>query len=222
MGGIVTDLILINGSPKTKGSASGVILQGLKQALPREISVRECAIRTAPLTEEAVQAAVCSDVLVFAFPLYVDGLPSHMIDALLKLECSLKSAPPKERFVYAIANCGFYEGHQCAPALQMMENWSARSNLSWGQGLGVGAGGMLSGLESVPMGAGLKKNLGKALRAMAGRILSCEQAETSYITANFPRYLYKAAAEIGWRKGAKANGLRTKDLFAQPGKEDTV
>ncbi|MDD3225429.1 MAG: hypothetical protein PHX70_12160 [Clostridium sp.] len=37
--------------------------------------------------------------------------------------------------------------------------------------------------------------------------------ENIFITANFPRFLYKFAAQMGWQKDIKKNGLRRKDLF---------
>lgn len=217
MEGIVTDIALINGSPKARKSASGAILQSLKPYLPQGARIREFSFRNASPSKEMLADAAACDVLVFAAPLYVDGLPSHVVAALLALEEILRSAPPKERTIYAIVNCGFYEGHQAGVALRMFRNWCMGSNASWGQGIGVGAGGILSELEAVPMGRGPKKNLGEALQALAENIALRGQAELVFLTANFPRFLYRTAAEFGWRKQAKANGLHTRDLFAQPG-----
>ena len=216
-GGIFTNIALINGSPKVKDSASGVILKGLKGMLPSDAHTQELFFRTAKPSDETLAKAVACDTLVFALPLYVDGLPSNVIGALLELQTALQAAPKQARTVYAVVNCGFYEGKQNRHALEMMENWCNRAGIHWGQGIGVGAGGMLAGLESVPMGKGPNTNLGQALRTLVKNLESGAQADSLFITANFPRFAYKAVAEFGWRQQGKANGLKTKALFAKPG-----
>lgn len=114
-----------------------------------------------------------------------------------------------------MVNCGFYEGHQNKLALEMMENWCVKARLKWGQGIGIGAGGMLSGLKNVPIGHGPKKNLEKAFNQLTNNILNSSSEENIFVNANFPRILYKFAAEMGWRQAIKANGLKRKDLFLQ-------
>lgn len=88
------------------------------------------------------------DALVFAFPIYVDAIPSSLLGHLQKLEHDIKDKGLKCR-VYGIANCGFYEGRQCGPSLKMLGNWSSRANLPWGGGIGVGAGEMVGVIRLV-------------------------------------------------------------------------
>lgn len=207
-------IALINGSPKAKDSASGYLLQELKSFLEQDNNlISEYHFRKPQLTmEEMVQLAECN-ALIFAFPLYVDGIPSHMLNCLIQLESFFSSIKEKDIIVYSIANCGFYEGHQTAIAIEMMKNWCIKAGLQWGQGVGIGAGGMLISIKSVPIGHGPKKNLGIAFEKLASNILERSSGEDIFITANFPRILYKLAAEKGWRNLIKANGLKRKDLF---------
>lgn len=153
------------------------------------------------------------DALIFAFPLYVDGIPSHLLNCLIQLEMHFSGIKEKDTVVYALINCGFYEGHQAKLALEMMENWCARAGLKWGQGVGIGAGGMLLSIKNVPLGHGPKKSLGKAFKQLSDNILKRTSAGSIFISLNFPRALYKLAAETGWRLAIKNNGLKTKDLF---------
>ena len=220
--GFATDIALICGSPKGKNSASWVILQGLRDALPPQAAVREYAIRTAPLPEQALRGIAACDVLVFAMPLYVDGLPSHMVGALLQLEAGFRETPQKERTAYALVNSGFYEGHQNAHALHMLRHWCRRAGVRWGQGIGAGGGGMLPETQNIPMGHGPKKRLGQALQTLAEAIVSGGQAEDLYITQNFPRVLYRMSAESVWRRKGRKNGLSKQELFAAPGEGPTA
>ncbi len=205
---------LINGSPKLKESASGCILCDLKSLLDNgNHVVYECSFRKPQLSLEEMKNLAECDVFVFAFPLYVDSIPSHLLNCMIQLEDFLSELKERDIKVYAVVNCGFYEGHQNKPAIEIMKNWCVKSGLIWGQGIGIGAGGMITSLKNVPMGQGPKRNHGIALKQLASNILSGVSADDLYITANFPRFLYKLAAERNWIQSAKANGLKRKDLF---------
>lgn len=205
-------IALINGSPKISGSASGSILQYLRSFLEAETNaIYDCHFKGPVVSAEDVAALSECNVLIFAFPLYVDGIPSHLLSCLVQLEQSLAKVN-KEIMVYVVANCGFYEGHQNSLAISMMENWCTKAGLKWGQGIGIGAGGMISGNQNIPLGYGPKKNLGKVLARMAENVCQCASDEHVFITANLPKIVYKLGAEINWWLTAKANGLKRRDL----------
>lgn len=207
-------IAFINGSPKVKDSASGCILEELKEFLEKDSNIiSEYCFRKPQVSEKEIEQLIKCDILVFAFPLYVDGIPSHLLNCLIQLEKVFETINKKDINIYTLVNCGFYEGHQNKLAIEMMENWCLKAGLKWGQGVAVGAGGMISAIKDVPIGRGPKKNLGKALIQFASNILKCDSEENIFITANFPRILYKLAAEMGWRQSINKNGLKRKDLF---------
>ncbi len=201
---------LINGSPKFKDSASDCLLEELKEYL-KDTEVKKLELHTPVLAATEQTLLLDSDALVFSFPLYVDGIPSHLLHCLTGLEQLLRDNKRNIR-VYAIVNCGFYEAHQNKHALQIMKNWCVRANLSWGQGVAVGAGGMVLSIRSVPPGAGPKKKLTMALQELASTIREDKESQDIYVTPGFPRFLYKASADLGWGQAIKANGLKPKDL----------
>jgi multimeric flavodoxin WrbA len=208
------NIALINGSPKSKDSASGHVLKALKAFLePDRNGFTEYSFRKSQVSEEEMKQLGQSDVLVFAFPLYVDGIPSHLLSCLVQLESFFTELCKKDILVYALVNCGFYEGHQNNIAIEMMKNWCAKAGLKWGQGVGIGSGGMLPMLNNIPIGKGPTRNLEAALKQVSGNVIQGMSSEDISITANFPRLLYKLAAEMGWRKAVKENGLKRRDLF---------
>ncbi len=207
-------IALINGSPKSHGSASGCILHELKAFLDNANNmICEYSFRNPQLSSEEIKNLTECNALVFAFPLYVDGIPSHLLNCLIQLETLFSAIKDKNILVYSMVNCGFYEGNQNELAIEIMKNWCIKAGLKWGQGIAIGAGGMLPMLKSVPIGHGPMKNLGRALKQLANNILKSTPDDDIYITANFPRILYKLAAEMGWRQAIKANGLKREDLF---------
>ena len=205
-------IALINGSPKTSNSASEVLLHTIQTMLPSDADIREFKFNRAELDETELQAVTDSEVLVFAFPLYVDGIPSHLLGCLTQMERTLKLNPMRKIRVYAIVNCGFYEGKQAAIALEMLKNWCAKAGVLWGQGAGIGGGGFLASLEGISRGQGSTKNLCEALKILAGNLSTDSHAANVDTVPNFPRVLYTLGGNLGWRKAIKANGLSARDL----------
>ena len=71
--------VLINGSPKLKGSASGMILGDLKKILDGKTEMEEVDFHTNIVNPEAMETLKKADKIVVAFPLYFDGIPSHLL-----------------------------------------------------------------------------------------------------------------------------------------------
>lgn len=205
-------IAFINGSPKVKDSASGIILEELKQFIDNSSMISEYFFRKPSVTKEEMGKLSESDALVFAFPLYVDGIPSHLLRCLMDLEEYFKSVGNSNIIVYALVNSGFYEGEQNKIAIEMMENWCEKAGLIWGQGIGVGAGMMMHSVINVPTGQGPKKDFGNALRILGENISKGNSGGNLCITANFPKFLYRISGNFGWIQSAKKNGLKKKDL----------
>ena len=203
-------IALINGSPKVNNSASKLLLADLKRILTARTSnspieeneILEIDMHNTVVSTEALKMLHDSDTWVIACPLYVDGIPAHLLSCLVQLEtCDWTDCPIR---IHGIVNCGFYEGIQAEFALDILQNWSAKTGLTWGGGIGVGGGGALAQVPRAP--------IEKALRAMAGKILRREAQENNYVSVAFPRFLYKMAAQMGWRQMIKANGGKSRDL----------
>lgn len=74
----------INGSPKTKNSASAYLLQELKSLLEQDgIIVTDYNFNKPSLSKEEMAQLKDYDIFVFSFPLYVDGIPSHLLNCLI-------------------------------------------------------------------------------------------------------------------------------------------
>ena len=228
-------IALLNGSPKLKNSSSGILLTDLKRCLSEladtdhsatsetynvKPEISEIALRHPSVSEEIAANLQTADAWVISCPLYVDGIPGHLLSCLVSLEkynrekYNQESETSQQRkiHVYGIVNCGFYEGIQAETALEILENWCARTGFTWGGGIGVGGGGALAMMSSPKPGSGPKAPIDRALQAMADNIRRQEIQQNCYASVAFPRFLYKMAAQMGWRQMFRANGGRAKDL----------
>jgi multimeric flavodoxin WrbA len=196
-------ILLLNGSPKSQESNSGNILAAIEKRLPDGIA-QTMALRSSADWRGVLQSMSGCDALVFSFPLYVDGIPSHLLRFLDEQGDAIAAAAPNAR-VYAVANNGFYEGAQTALALAMMESFAVHTGLAFGGGCGIGGGEMSS---AAAIGKGPLTSWGKTLDVLCEAIIAGKAIKNQYVTPNFPRRLYMAAASMTFRARAKKNGVR--------------
>ena len=133
--------VFINGSPKKKLSVSTYLL-GIVRLLVRGEVVKE-QVRNAGDHERILNSIKDADTVVFGMPLYVDGVPSHMLAFMKEMErfCLDNNIHLN---VYVVSNGGFIEGCQNRPLMQVLENFCKRCNLQWCGGVGIGGGVMLN------------------------------------------------------------------------------
>lgn len=206
---------LINGSPKPFNSTSEVLLEELKALLPEDHDLISFGFHHAKLNAEQLADVISCDVLVFALPMYMGGIPSHLLHILVQMEKAL-TATPHDITVYTIVNNGHYEGIQNETTIAMMKNWTKRAHLKWGQGIGIGTGVMIALAKDVPMGHGQKKNLAHPYSTFANNLLDRKSGENLYVNPNYPRFALLQGANHDWTKQGKAHGLRKKDLTLAP------
>ncbi|SHO48873.1 NADPH-dependent FMN reductase family protein [Anaerocolumna xylanovorans] len=207
-------IAIIDGSPKSKDSASSFFIKKLEPMISSENEISHYNISKKPLVSEQYQELCRMDALIFAFPLYIDAIPSHLFRMLATLEEYIKKECQKTIYVYAIINNGFYEGKQNHIAIKILQNWCMRTGLQFGQAIGQGAGEMMHFVEKVPLGHGPLKNLGENLNHLADTINSHNTGATIVFSPNFPRFAWKFnAVHFFWNQSAKKNGLRKKDIL---------
>ena len=122
-------LLILSASPKKKGGASRFFSRLFRLFLP---GVRKEA---APLScrqdfQQILELFPDMDAVCLFVPLYVDSLPSHVVEFLIQAEEYCKSHPCRFR-LYAFSNNGFVEGKQNRPALHMLQAWCKRAGIIW-------------------------------------------------------------------------------------------
>ena len=133
--------VFINASPKKRFCASAYFLFLQRLFVPAKKVTRK--LRTPADHDRILKELDDAENVVFSLPLYVDGIPSHVLRFLEKMEVYCREKGLRLR-VCCLANNGFIEGKQNEPLMQQFENFCARTGLTWGGGVGVGGGVMLN------------------------------------------------------------------------------
>jgi hypothetical protein len=160
-----------------------------------------------------------SDLLILAFPLYVDSLPSRVVAALelIAEHGRLGNIRTRPRLV-AIVNSGFPEASQNDLALAICRCFAQEVGIDWAGGLALGGGPMIAGRPLSQLG-GRVRNVMKALDLTAAAISEGEpvpkEAVALMARPMIPLWLYVWMANRGWNRRIKECGTRRR-LYDQP------
>lgn len=207
-------IALINASPKFKDSASGALINDFLACAQGKCECSVITMNKPSLTEEVLASLGKCEAWVFFYPVYVDGVPGHILSCLKLLE--ERKNELGGRNIYAVPNCGFHDGRQCEPSLEVIGHWSRRAGNTFCGGIGVGGGGALTALLRMKPGEKPRSAVDKALDLLLQNILEQKFNEIIYASVGMPRALYKTIAEIGWGMTLKKNGKKRKDISATP------
>ena len=145
-------VLLIVGSPKVKspstsGVLGGYVLNQLKQKgwETESLTLRGHLLQGKGQTE-FLAAIDRADLILLAFPLYIDSL-SFLMMKFLEVMAEHISARSEESLkrLFAIINNGFPEAHHNAPALAICRQFAADTGMIWSGGLAMGGGVVFNG-----------------------------------------------------------------------------
>jgi hypothetical protein len=209
--------LLLIGSAKPAGTSSSEALGGYLMQRLNELGIDTTtmhvarALRTEKHTHQLLEAIDGSELLILAFPLYVDSLPFLLIQALERIAAH-RSAQPDVRTVSlaAIANCGFPEAHHNHTALAICREFATQAGFTWSGGLAMGSGTPLGGRPLAEAG-GMARYAIAALDLAAEALAAGEPVpdESMALMAQpmmSPR-LYTFMGDVGWRIEALRNGV---------------
>jgi multimeric flavodoxin WrbA len=216
--------LLLVGSPKGPGSTSKSLGTFLLDHLHEKGFETERiyvypSVKDERGHENLFSAIDHSDILILAFPLYVDSLPSPVIGALeIIAEHRREMDKPKRQSFVAICNCGFPETHQTETALAICRRFALETGMEWAGGLGLGMGAAIDGKPLEKLGF-MTRNVRKSLKLTANALASgnpVPQEALDLMAKPFmPIWLYLWFGNLGWRRQARKNGVLDK-IKARP------
>ncbi|HTY74635.1 MAG TPA: hypothetical protein VMD05_03615 [Candidatus Nanoarchaeia archaeon] len=223
-----THAALLVGSPKGQNSTSNSLGTYLLEKLEQKgvhsgkVFLNQC------LGSEEKQAVMLrlvdsSDLIILAFPLYVDSLHSQVIKTLELIAEYEKGKLHlgKKKFV-AIANSGFPEANHNKIAVNVCRIFAKQVGYSWAGGLAMGGGAMISGRPLGELG-GMVRNQKKALEVAAEALSQGEAIPEKAIALiskiGIPKWLYLWMGNRGWKQEAKQQ-IDTKEMYNKPFKSE--
>jgi multimeric flavodoxin WrbA len=209
--------VLLVGSPRTRKSSSqalgGYLFDRLAES---QVQTETFYIHTSLYSPQRMQALMeavdAADLVMLAFPLYVDSLPAPVMAALERIAARRAGqAAPRGRFA-ALANCGFPEAAHNRTALAICETFARQAGFDWAGALSLGAGeGLVHGTPLA--GAGGPANLiRQALDLAAAALVQGQVIPQSAVDLLakpiIPAWAYRWMGVYGWWQQAKQYGVQ--------------
>ena len=215
--------LLLVGSPRIEKSSSSslgsYLFEQLKQhGVESETIYIYKAINTTERLEALRHAISTADLVVLAFPLYVDTLPAPVISVLEDVVKNGTAKTKPTRFA-AIVNCGFPNASQNASAIAVCAEFAREAQFEWVGGLSLGAGeGMVHAKPLAELG-GQGAPLRKALEMAAGELAQGQPVSDNALKLLakplMPEWMFRLGGTIGWKMRARKFGTQ-KLLKARP------
>lgn len=207
-------ICFVNGSPRGNNSASKGLIHKITEMLDKQITqIHEiCVVESLRQStmEKDFKLMKTMDSIVFVFPLYIDAVPSNLLEYMYAfdeyLTSHLESSDNTYPRVYSVINNGFIEGRQNTNALQIMAHYAARIGYNWRFGIGIGGGEFVKEtMEVIPLKSRLKRNIYNAMVKLISDLESQEIIQQNNIMTNpsMPKFLFRAVGNLHWTAESK-------------------
>lgn len=197
---------LISGSPKVNDSNSLYFLKRISSNI-NEYKIYELKQNE---YEEILRSIDISDVIVLAFPLYVDcpsSITLEFFDYIMDKKIKLNN-----KLIYVVINCGFREGEQNLTALNVIKRWCSKVNAIYSGSILIGAGEIVGKEKYKFVSRGALKKLNDFIN-----IIKMKQKGVDIITTMdlINNRLYCYMANLSWNKKCRVNNLSSSDVRIQ-------
>jgi len=170
--------------------------------------------------EALLSATNHADIIVMAFPLYVDCLPYLVIRTmeLIAKNCQEKK-DLMEQSLLCIVNNGFPEAHQNETAIAICRKFARETGFKWAGGLALGGGEAINGKPLLEVKGMIARHVIKSLNLTADALSagkSVPQEAVKIMAKPFiPRWMYICLGGMRWKRDAKKHGVHKK-LYNRP------
>ena len=186
-------LLIVNGSPRAPKSNSQKYIEQFRNFWPREAFEYKV---TAKKHQEICQSLLGYDDLLFAFPLYADGLPAALMHFLKKIE-QYPPFPPLT--VHVLINCGFIEPEQNEVACEMVRLFCEQNGFLFGSVLKIGSGEAILTTPFAPL-------VTRRLKKLADAIWNHKPVQLK-VSMPLPKKVYIRASTKYWLQYGEKYGV---------------
>ena len=224
-------IIILNTSPKGTKASSQKLLNELEAKI-EEIQIEyklesfsyASIFKNEKKSNQLFTAILESDVLILAFPLYVDSLSAvtqDFVERYNQFTIERKRENPQE--LYTIINCGFPEPEHNTIAFEIIQNFAAETGFNCQYNLSIGMGSMAGQvpIKSRPM-KNIERHFDAIIEHLRKPVVSTDfnrKIEYSSPTFGFLNFFSKSLYTMfgfhGWKQQAKKNKVKHL-LYAKP------
>lgn len=212
-------IVMIIGSHRNKNSNSSYIADELGSLLSHKFTIQKLSVLS-KLNVAKAESIFKADCIIFLSPIYFDILPSQMLYFIEELEkMAKKHVLSGKARVYAISNCGFFEGEHNEVALEIYNTFCSSIGFRWRFGVGIGCGELLYSTKTfIPMASFFKRPIFDSLQYLADDMISVciERKENIFSRARINKRCYSLICNIFWSLSGRKNHLRGKHLLSYP------
>ena len=212
--------LMLVGSPRGRKSTSAALGGYLTERLnihgiPTETTLLYPELGSHQRTNSLLESIDNHDLIVLAFPLYIDSLPGPVMRLLELIEAQPAKAHAAEvagRPAFAaIVNSGLPEAEQNQTALAICANFARRAGSTWAGGLALGGGyGVVNGTPLDQLGW-RANSIRKSLELTAGSLASGNPIPSEAIglmaKQRIPRWMILSFGPVGWFLKARKYGM---------------
>ena len=217
-------VLLLIGSPKQQSSTSEslgtYLIQKLQtQGFESESLFIHKALKSDDRINMLLTAINNAELIVIAFPLYIDCLP-YLVIKMMELVAENRKAKKNliEQRLVCIVNNGFPEPHQNNTAVAICRQFAKETGFHWAGGLRLGGGEAINGkpLHEVK---GMARNVIKSLDLAAAALFENnsipQEAKKLMAKLIVPAWLYRWMGGMKWKWDSKKYGVN-KQLYSRP------
>ena len=222
-------IALINGSPRTGEDTTSRKLALLQEKILKmegnevfHVNVRKSI--TSGNRIQAFDTILKADVMIITFPLYVFCLPGMLTRFLQDFYeyVKVRSEQMVGKKIYTVVNCGFPEAGINEEAVRVVKSFSQQIGADFRYGIMIGGGGMIGQTMNLPFMKRVRMELNKDFLEISKDIHSgnITAVENKSIEIKIPRRFYYFMGGKGWIVSAKGNGLKKRDLYRTPYRQE--
>lgn len=147
-----------------------------------------------------------ADTIILSFPLYVDA-PSNKVIELFEY-IDNKNISLKDKNIYAISNCGFWEAEQNDTAIEIIRNFSKQHNAKFMGSFKIGAGEIVGRCDSIKIYKLMNFSFFKKIKKFRKYIFNNQYIELETTIHPMTRRLYIFLANLSWKRKCRRNHLK--------------
>jgi hypothetical protein len=208
-------LLLVGSAKKPRSTSESLGSYLMERLADRDFQTQSLSVHRSHRSGDSLEALLDAvdrcDLLVLAFPLYIDSLPALLTRTLelIAARRGVRERNRRQRLV-AIVNNGFPEAEQNEVALRICRRFAAETAFEWAGGLALGGGEAINGrplAEVKGMARNVISSLDLAAEALAADQPIPDRAVRLMAKPLIWSRIYTWIGTRGWRRRAASHGV---------------